>query len=122
MGWVEAPGIGVRDVVDERAERRLARGGDWRGSPGSGGGVKAGQHAGGDGFGVSFDAGNLSGEENGWVIAQVERLGEDARRVDISIAVNLAVAQELCVFKARNEAQDAGLLGIFQMILEADEV
>src|ERR1700733_8554560 len=42
--------------------------------------------------------------------------------MDVGVAVDLAVAQEGCVFEAGDELQDSVLLAVLQMILEADEV
>jgi len=36
--------------------------------------------------------------------------------------MNLAVAQEACVFEAGDQAQDAGLFSEFQMVLKADDI
>ena len=65
VGWLEVFGLGVRNVVDERAECGCAgnRGGffalrDLRG-------VEPSQHAGGDGLRVALDAGELTGYEDG---------------------------------------------------------
>ena len=44
------------------------------------------------------------------------------RRVDVGVAVDLAVAEEGRVFEAGDEAEDAGLLAELEVVLEADEV
>ena len=43
-------------------------------------------------------------------------------RVDVGVAVDLAVAQEGGVFEAGDEAEDAVLLAELEVVLEADEV
>ena len=54
--------------------------------------------------------------------AELERLGEEVGRVDVGVAVDLAVAQEGGVFQAGNEAQDACLFSKLKVVLEADEI
>ncbi len=36
--------------------------------------------------------------------------------------MDLAVAKELCVLQAGNEAEDSGLLAVLEVVLEADEI
>ncbi len=87
-----------------------------------GGGVAAGEEAAGDGLGVAFDAGELAGDEDAGVGAELERFGEQRGGVDVGVAVDLAVAQEGRVLEAGDEAEDAGLLAELEVVLEADEV
>ena len=54
--------------------------------------------------------------------AKLERLGEQRRRVDVSVAVDLAVADERGIFQAGDEAEDARLLAELEVVLEADQV
>ena len=54
--------------------------------------------------------------------AELEGFGEQRGRVDVGVAVDLAVAQEGGVLEAGDEAQDARLLAEFQVVLEADQV
>ncbi len=89
---------------------------------GEGGGVAAGEEAGGDGLGVAFDAGELAGDEDGGVGAELEGFGEERGGVDVGVAVDLAVAEEGGVLEAGDEAEDAGLLAELEVVLEADEV
>ncbi len=42
--------------------------------------------------------------------------------MDVGVAVDLAVAEERCVFEAGDEAEDAGLLAELEVVLEAYEV
>ena len=57
----------------------------------------------------------------GWALSW-EGFGEEGGGVDVGVAVNLAVAEEGGVLKAGDEAEDAGLLGEPEVVLEADEV
>src|SRR3546814_4323115 len=47
---------------------------------------------------------------------------EQARRIDEGVAMQAAEARELGVFQAGNGAEDAGLLAVLQLGLEADDV
>ena len=47
---------------------------------------------------------------------------EQRGRVDVSVAVDLAVAQEAGVLEAGDQAEHARLLADLEMILEADEI
>src|SRR6516165_4087605 len=73
-------------------------------------------------FHVAFDAGELPGDEHIGSVVQAEIGLEKSRRVDVSIAVDLSVAQELGVFKAWNHAQNPLLLGKLQVVLKAYQV
>ena len=59
---------------------------------GEGCGVAAGEHAGGHGFGVAFDAGELAGDHDGGVGFELKGFGEERWCVDVRVAVNLTVA------------------------------
>src|SRR5258708_21504129 len=85
-------------------------------------GVTAGKQAGSDGFGRAFHSGDLAGEENLRTLAQLESGGKQCGRVDVRVAMNLTVAEELGFFHAWNHPKDAGLLGIAETILETDQV
>ncbi len=122
VGGLEALGFAVGDVVGERAVGAQAGSGDRLAAVGEGCGVAAGEHAAGDGFGVAFDAGELAGDEDRWVGAELEGLGEQRGGVDVGVAVDLAVAEELRFFQAGDEAEDAGLLAELEVVLEAYEV
>ena len=43
-------------------------------------------------------------------------------RVDVSVAMDLAVTQEPRIFESGNQAQDSGLLSELEMILKSDQV
>ena len=47
---------------------------------------------------------------------------EQRGSVDVGIAVDLAVAEEVGVLEAGDQAEDAGLLAELHVVLEADEV
>ena len=70
---------------------------------------RSGEEAGGDGFGVALDSGELAGNEDVGAGAELEGFGEDRWGVDVCVAVDLAVAEELCILEAGDEAEDAGL-------------
>ena len=53
---------------------------------------------------------------------KLEGFGEERRGVDVGVAMDLAVAEEGGVFEAGDEAEDALLLGVLEVILEAYEV
>ena len=53
---------------------------------------------------------------------ELEGFGEQRGRVDVGVAVDLAVAEERRVFEAGDEAEDAGLFAELEVVLEADEV
>jgi len=62
--------VGVGDVVDQRSKGAGARRGDGFFAAGQGSSVDSGKQAGGDGFGIALDAGELAGEEDrGWFAA-----------------------------------------------------
>ena len=94
VGGLEVFGFGVGDVVGERAV--CAEAGRGRGgfAVREGCGVDAGEHARGDGFGIAFDAGELTGDHDVWMGLELEGFGEQRRCVDVGVAVNLAVAEE----------------------------
>ena len=106
------------NVVHQRTQG-LARGTGARRQPG---GVEAGEQARGDGFGIALDPRDLPGKEDPGMVAQRERLGKHPGRVDVGVAVNLAVAKEFGLLQPGNQAQNPCLLAEFQVVLEADQV
>ena len=114
--------LGMGDVVSEAAVGRGSRSGNRCVAAGERGGVAARQHARCDGLGVAFDAGELAGDHDAGMGLELEGFGEQAGGVDVGVAMNLTVAQEGCAFEAGDEAEDAGLLAILEVVLEADEV
>ncbi len=77
-GW-KSLGVGVADVVGERAVGAGAGRGDGFGverravhATGESGGGESGEQAGGDGFDVALDAGELAGEDEARVLLQLQ--------------------------------------------------
>ena len=56
------------------------------------------------------------------MIAQLQRIGQQRRRIDVSVAMNLPVPQKLRILQPRNQPQDALLLRKPQMILKSHQV
>src|SRR6202035_5527531 len=117
-GSAAVAALGVGDVVAEAAVGAEAGRGGGLLAAGERGGVPAGEQAAGDGFGVALDARELAGDEDAGMGLELERLGEQRGRVDIGVAVDLAVAQEAGVFEPGDEAKDAGLLAELEVVLE----
>ena len=112
--------IGAGDVVARASRARSRAAAGAASSPAaSAAACMPGHQAGGDGFHVAFHARNLAGEEDLGPRAQLQRRGQQRRRVDVGIAMDLPEAQELGVLEAGNQAQDARLLAELQVILEA---
>ena len=122
VGGLELLRFGVGDVVGQAAVGTGSRGWRWGAALRDGCGVASGQHAAGDRFGVAFDAAELAGDHDARVGLELQGFREQAGRVDVGVAVDLAVAQEGRVFEAGDEAEDARLLAELQVVLEADEV
>jgi len=118
VGGLEALTFRVGDVVGEAAVGGDARSGGGLDATGEGGGVASGEQAAGDGLGVAFDARELAGDEDRGMGTELEGFGEEVRRVDVGVAVDLAVAQEGGVFEAGNEAEDARLFAELEVILK----
>ncbi len=120
-GWIVLA-FRSRDVGAKGAQGRFPREGPGPLATGHGRGVPAGGQAGGDGFHVALHAGNLAREEDARLLPQLQRGGEQRRRVDICVAVDLPEAQELRPLQAGDQPKDASLLGILQRVLEAHQV
>ncbi len=73
--------------------------------------VPPGEHAGGRGLRVPLDPRELTREQDLRVVPGREMGCERLRRIDVRVAVDAAVAQELRVREARDETQHALLLG-----------
>src|SRR5271157_1157382 len=117
VGRLVVLGVGARDVMAQRAQGGLPEQRAQLLAGGQRGRVHPGHQTGGDGFHVSFHARDLAGEEDPRLRPQLQG-GPEQRGVDVRIAMNLPEAQELGVFEARDQAQDAGLLAEFQVVLE----
>ena len=112
----------MRYVVRQRADGRRARR-RRRGLPHhERRGIEAGEQPGRRRLHVSLDSRNLPREQHVRIPAQLQRLRQQRRRVDVSVPMNLTVANELGVFEPRNQPENASLLTESQMILESDQV
>ena len=89
-------GVGVGDVVDQGAEGGGAGSGDGLFTTDDGCRVDAGEQAGGDGFGVAFDTGELAGEEDGWLLSHPfrKRRGMDGARSEEGGIVRIPRSQK----------------------------
>jgi len=130
-GWEEIEGdvggleffcLGVGDVVGQAAVGRASWCGCWRLSLRNGCGVDAGQHAAGNGFGVAFDSAKLAGDHDAGMGFELEGFSEERWGVDVGVAMDLAVAEEGCVFEAGDELEDAVLFAVLEVVLEAYEI
>src|ERR1700733_13333983 len=119
---LELPGIGMGNVVHQRAQGGAARHrGGWF-TMGKLGGIQAGEHSGSNGFGVAFHAGKLPGNQNARVVSKSQGLGKHPGSVDVGIPMDLPVAKELCPLQARYQPKDPSLLAEFKVVLQADQV
>ena len=74
------------------------------------------------GFDITFDANHLAGEEKIVASLELQSATQQAGRIDKGVAMERAEADEFGVFEAGNHAQDAALLRIGHLGLEADHV
>ena len=75
-----------------------------------------------DRFHITFHSRDLAREKYTRVPAQLQGVRQQGRRVDVSIAMDLAVAKKLGILKARNQAKNALLLTEPKMVLKTDQV
>src|SRR4029077_7330859 len=73
-------------------------------------------------FHIALDPRDLSGEAKPRIGFQPQALIEQHRAVQKSVAVQTAEPRELCLLEPRDGAEDADLLGVFQLGLEPDHV
>ena len=73
--------------------------------------IDARQQSGRRAFSVTFYAGNLPSEQDRRLVTNCQMRAQCRRRVEIGIAVNRAVAQELRLSKTWNHPENALLLG-----------
>ena len=122
VGRLIVAGVGVRSIVDQRPERRRARG-RREGSPCH---LLSQRHSrkepGGDALHVSFHTAKLACDEDVGRGTKAEVGAEQPWRIDISVAMNLPEAQELRIFEPGDHAQDSLLLGKLQVVLEPHQV
>ena len=80
------------------------------------------QQADGRALDIAFDAGDLSGKAQARHRLQAQRSVEQLGAVDERVAVQAAETRELGFGEAGDHAEDAHLLGVLQLGLEADHV
>ena len=114
--------VAAGDMGEEGAEGRGRR----RRYPGRahalGGGSAARQQADGGALHVALAAGDLAGEAQPGLGAQAQLAVEQLRRIEEGVAVQAAQPRELGVLQAGDHAQDAGLLAVLELGLEAHHV
>ena len=71
---------------------------------------------------IAFAAGDLPGEAQPRLGLEPQRLVEQLRRIEIGVAVQAAEPRELGLLQPRNGAEDARLLAVPQLGLEAHHV
>src|ERR1700680_5139642 len=122
VGWLKSLWVRVGDVVRQRSKRAgsrrrnrgLARSQRRR--------VNSRHESGSNRFHISFNSANLSRKKYFRMLFHLQCFQEQRRRVDVSVAMDLPIAQEARVFESRNQPQNARLLAKFQMILESAQV
>src|SRR4029079_6027035 len=82
----------------------------------------AGQQADRRGFDITLAAGDLAGETQARRCSEPQGFVQQLRRVEKRVAVNPAKPRELGLLQSRNGAEDAHLLGMLELGLEADHV
>src|SRR5207302_442427 len=112
--------FGAGDISRQRSNGRRARRNQKFFAGNQSCGISSGQPAHRDRFNIALDAGNLSGEEDVWMRAHLHGWPQDARAVDVGIAMNLSELEKLCPFESRNRAQNSRLFAVTQMILKSD--
>src|SRR5205085_5915167 len=115
-------GVGLRDVVRERAKSRGPRRSHRFRTGGERRPVNSGHKSGRNRFDVAFYSANLAGEENVLVRFHLQRWTQERWRIDVGVAMNLSIAQESGILQSRDQAQNSCLLAVLQMILKADNV
>src|SRR5579863_3152126 len=118
---LKVPGIGLRDVMSERSESRSPRRGHDLTTRNERGSVHPRQQPGCNRLYISFHAANLSGEKNSRIRLHLQSLAQQSRRVDISIAVNLPIAQKARILQTGDKTQHPRLLAKLQMILKSHQ-
>ena len=121
VDWLVVLCLRTGDISRQRADRTAWRRNQKFFTSQKTRGVQTGQPTHRHRFNVAFDAGNLSGKEDILMLAHLHGCREDARSVDISVAMNLAELQKLCALESGNQTQHTRLLAITQMILKADQ-
>src|SRR5208337_3224642 len=122
VGRLKVARVGVRSIVEQRPERRGARG-RREGSPRQ---LLSQRHsskeASGDALHVSFHTTKLACDKDVGRGTKAEVSREQPGRVDISVAMNLPQAQEFGRFEPGDHAQDVLLLGKLEVVLKPHQV
>src|SRR5581483_3399643 len=119
---LKVPGIGVSNVVDERTEGGCSRRRYRHFATCERSYVDAGHETRRNRLCVPLHSTDLSGEQHARMRFHLQSLGEQRGRVDVRIAMDLAVAQKTRILQPWYQPQDALLVGILEVILEADKV
>src|SRR5437870_8615763 len=82
----------------------------------------SGEETNGRGLYVAFAPRNLTCETQAGLSLQTQSFVQQLRRVDEGVSVQTAEAGELRLREARDGAEDADLLAVFQLGLEPDHV
>src|SRR5207249_6708527 len=112
----------IRDVAQERSQRRCRRRNDrflFREQPCS---IDAGQKTRCGRLDISFHADHLSGEEKRRSPAPLQGRPEMERRVDKSISMQTSETNQLRFFKFRNHPEDSPLYRVGHLGLETNQV
>src|SRR5690606_35110126 len=109
-------------VIEQRAESgRERRRREWASEP-FGCREAPGKQADRGALDIAFAAGDLAGEAQPLARLQLQRAVEQDGRIDVGVAVQAAEPRELGVAEPGNHAEDAGLLAMLQLGLEADHI
>src|SRR5438309_11013538 len=109
-------------VMSERSEGRCPRRSTQRHTLRERGDVHPCKQSRGNRFHIAFHAANLSCEKDLRMRFHLQGRLKQRGRVDVSVAMDLAVTQEPRIFESGNQAQDSGLLSELEMILKSDKV
>src|SRR5215472_14849122 len=116
VGRLKIPGFSMAEIMHQRSQRSLARWSHGSQSVAKPGNVDTGQHPHGNRFGIAFNPRNLSGKKDIWMLSKIKRLCQQRGRIDVCVAVDLAVAKKARVSQSRNQAQYARLFAILQVV------
>src|SRR3984957_18517911 len=114
--------VAASDVIEKRPYSRCQRRGLKLKPEPFGGGEAADDQADRGAFDIALAAGDLAREAQAGRSLQAQTRVEQARRIEIGVPVHAAEAGELRPFEPRNHAEDAALLAVFELGLEADNV
>ena len=87
-----------------------------------GGGEAPGDEADRGALDIALAAGDLAGEAQPRRGLEAQALIEEPGRIQVSVAVDAAQPGEFRIFEARNHAEDAALLAVFELGLKADDI